>query len=66
LSLEFQPIEVRRDALIAADWLLEEWPSRLITICKTTGVYSSWLKREFKSAPSWFLDPIKTNLWGLD
>ncbi len=50
----------RRRALLAMlDWLLEDWPERLVRCAKETSVRASDLSRDFKGAPDWYLRAIE-------
>jgi hypothetical protein len=49
----------RRAILAMLDWLLDEWPERLVRCAQDTSVRASDLSRNFIAAPEWYLQAIE-------
>jgi hypothetical protein len=47
-------IDSRRRLLGMADWLWQDWPARLVTCARATGIRASDLTRDFAVAPEWY------------
>jgi len=56
------PLKTRASIIRTIHWLLEEWPSRYIELCKKHGVNSAIVLTGFSNAPAWFREPIIANL----
>jgi len=59
---DFYQICERISIISGACWLLSNWPSHFIDICKKHKLYASDILREINNCPFWFSMPIKQNL----
>jgi len=59
--LEVRPLMQRHDLVLAALWLLQEWPTRFVETCRQARLWQSWLLcgRQF---PWWFEQAVKSSL----
>lgn len=58
----YQPVQKRAMVILVAHWLLEEWPSRLLDLCKYFNLKNSDMLCGFKNAPFWFWEPVYSQL----
>lgn len=49
-----------------AVWLLEEWPERMISICRRQRVWESTLLHDIEHAPFWYWDVVMRELYRPD
>lgn len=47
----------------SAVWLLDQWPSRFVSICKETNLYSSSILQDSANIPFWFSKIINQELY---
>lgn len=62
---ETRSIEERHRLLVSSLWLLEDWPTRILEICKQNAITASKITRS-ETLPFWFLNEIDLNLRGID
>lgn len=49
--------------LTMSSWLLGEWPTRFIDLCRSNRIYSSILLRDFERPPFWFWQVVNEHLY---
>lgn len=61
ISSLFDALELqdRRSVLGMLDWLLVDWPTRLVRCAMETSVRASDLSRDFDQAPAWYFEAIE-------
>lgn len=62
---EIRNFEERFSLLICTLWLLENWPTRILDICKKNAITASKITRS-ETLPFWFANEIDLNLKGID
>lgn len=62
---EVRRIEERFNLLVSTIWLLEDWPTRILDICKQNALTASRITRS-ENLPFWFSKEIDLNLKGID
>lgn len=60
-AFEFRPLTERHELILAALWLLQEWPDRFIEVCNKARMWQSWLLCG-KQLPWWFESVAKSRL----
>lgn len=62
--LEFEQLNVaeRRGLLVAAQWLLDDWPNKFIEFCKQNRLRSSFLIRSRNDLPFWYWNVVHQDL----
>jgi hypothetical protein len=61
--LEGLPATSRQIILSVASWLLEEWPTRLISICRSSGISGQAFGCKEVQTPRWFDEEIREHLF---
>lgn len=58
---DLRPVGVRHELLVAALWLLDDWPDRFVRAAKAVGLAQSHILRS-EHRPFWFESEIRLNL----
>ncbi len=61
IPFDLRPVGVRHELLVAALWLLDDWPSRFVGAAKSVGLAQSHILRN-EHLPFWFESEIRLNL----
>jgi hypothetical protein len=62
IQLKELSVKKRATAIMLAHWLLEQWPDRLIMMCRKQGIVSHDLLPYFNHPPFWFWEKISYGL----
>jgi len=62
-EIERLHVNQRRTLLMMADYLLQGWPERFITICQRNRIWSSTLLKDLEYAPFWYWQVIHDYLY---
>ncbi|MDO8945117.1 MAG: TniQ family protein, partial [Desulfobacterales bacterium] len=61
MPFDLRPIGVRHELLVAALWLLDDWPERFVHAAKAVGLAQSHILRN-EHRPFWFESEIRLNM----
>ncbi len=61
-QFESRPLVDRHWLLACALWLLDDWPRRFLSTCKSVGGTRSWFARDMDVLPWWFDRELKAHL----
>ena len=63
IPFEYLPIRARGGFIRQAQWLLENWPQRFITLLKQHRIASTPLLYDMKEIPFWYYSVVQENLF---
>jgi hypothetical protein len=62
MPFEHRPLADRHWLLACALWLLDDWPRKFISTCRSVGVSRSWFARDMDVLPWWFDRELRAHL----